>query len=68
MDISRHDALDDYYFHGGITVVAERYDMIEVSSYHCLYLMDGCWLKWCWNLGVVLFDALSHRDSSMLPP
>ena len=68
MDISRHDALDDYYFHGGITMVAERYGMIEVSSYPYLYLMDGCWFRWCWNPGVVLFDALSHRDSSMLPP
>ena len=40
--ISRHDALDNYYFRGGIIVVAERYGMIEVSSYPCLYLMDGC--------------------------
>ena len=66
--ISRHDALDNDYFCGGIIVVAERYGMIEVSSYPCLYLMDGSWFRWCWNLGVVLFDALSYRDSSMLPP
>ena len=41
MGISRHDALYDYYFHGGITVVAERYGMIEVSNYPYLYLMGA---------------------------
>ena len=66
--INRHDAMDSNHSGGSFMVTARRIVVDDAFHYQNLLTTDRCGFRLCWDPSVVSFDALFHKDSSMISP